>query len=323
MKRFNAKLIVLLIAMLLFTVVPLGSVAAENEGVQLIQDENGNVIVYVDGLEETAFDYALSDNAQAEEMDLNYINSVQDDAENQVALIQASELPQSNYLYIRKDDGTVTTIELNKEDLFTKEEMELVETTTNRILTEVLDDAKTDTEVIGDMEYITNRGGLGIADDKNAVYSYQIFDLSNEKYKELQTLANELNSDYGNKTMYSKIEFANKFYNLYSELLGNVEWQPVEDMKIIQPKDAVDGQQYVVMLRKVAEDGTTTYDVKFMTSVRKEIDRMKTEEITTQETSKLPITGDSIVLFVLLAALVIITIVVFIRMKKLNKKADK
>ena len=49
-------------------------IAAVLTGCSVPTDENGNVIVYVDGLEETAFDYALSDNAQAEEMDLNYIN---------------------------------------------------------------------------------------------------------------------------------------------------------------------------------------------------------------------------------------------------------
>ena len=54
-----------------------------------------------------------------------------------------------------------------------------------------------------------------------------------------------------------------------------------------------------------------------------EVEPARTEEVAVQETSKLPITGDSIVLFVLLAALVIVAIIVFIRMKKLNKKADK
>ena len=42
-----------------------------------------------------------------------------------------------------------------------------------------------------------------------------------------------------------------------------------------------------------------------------------------QETAKLPITGDSIVLFVALAVVVIALIIVFARMKKLNKKEDK
>ena len=80
------------------------------------------------------------------------------------------------------------------------------------------------------------------------------------------------------------------------------------------------------MLKKVAKDGTTTYDAKFMKTYNSENEEMapaSTKEVKTQETSKLPITGDSVALFVLLAVLVVIAIVVFIRIKKLNKKADK
>ena len=47
------------------------------------------------------------------------------------------------------------------------------------------------------------------------------------------------------------------------------------------------------------------------------------ETRTVQETARLPITGDSIVLFVALAVVVIALIIVFVRMKKLNKKEDK
>ena len=80
------------------------------------------------------------------------------------------------------------------------------------------------------------------------------------------------------------------------------------------------------MLKKVAEDGTTTYDAKFMTTFfgeDAEVIPAHTETVEVQETAKLPITGDSLVLFILLVALVVIAIIVFIRMKKLNKKADK
>ena len=323
MKSFKAKLTILLITMLLITMlVPFGSVAAANEGVQLIQTTDGNIVVYVDGLEKEAFDYALSDNGSATEMDLNYINSVQDDEGNQVALITPDDLAQ--YLYIRKSDNTVTTVELNFDNIFTKSEMSLVENTTKRIQTEVI--SKTETEVINDVTYTQTVGGLGITDDQNATYSYQIVKLPDERYSELQNLANELNNDYGNKSMYSKIDFAKRFSDLYNQLISQVSWQQVEDMKVMQPEDATNGEQYIVMLRKVAQDGTITYDAKFMTSYRQDLEEVipaSTQEVETKETSKLPITGDSIVLFVVLAALVIIAIVVFIRMKKLNKKADK
>ena len=328
MKSFKAKLTILLIAMLVVTMlVPFGSVAAANEGVQIIKEADGDVVIYVDGLE-TSFEYALSEEAGATEMDLNYINSVEDDEGNQVALISASDFAESeNNLYIRTEDETVTYT-LDFSDMLTQDKMEEVKNTSNRISTSVLTGIVDRTETIEGKNYTYTVGGLKIEDDANAEYSYQIFKSTDERYSELQSLADELNSDgYDNEPMYTKIELANNFYNLYNELLAEVDWQPVdESMEIKQPSDATDGEKYIVMLRKVAEDGTT-YDAKFMKSNlgidEGQDEKVEQQEVTTQETSKLPITGDSIVLFVVLAALVIIAIVVFIRMKKLNKKADK
>ena len=329
MKSLKAKLIVLLITMLLFTMlIPFGRVAAANEGVQLIQTTDGNIVVYVDGLEKTEFDYALSDKADATEMELNYINSVTDDEGNQVALITTEDLAE--YLYIRKSDNTVTTIQLNVDvnTMFTQDKMALVENTTKRIATEEDENLSSREEVRDGITYTYTVGGLKITDDQNATYSYVMVNTSsNEDYNELQNLANGLNDN--SKSMYEKIEIANDFYNKYNELISDADvensWQEVKDMKILQNEDYENEEHYVVLLKKVAEDGTT-YDAKFMTTDNRgteEIIPASTQEVQTQETSKLPITGDSIVLFVLLAALVIIAVVVFIRMKKLNKKADK
>lgn len=329
MKSLKAKLVVLLITMLLFTMlVPFSRVSAANEGVQLIQTTDGNIVVYVDGLEKTEFDYALSDKADATEMELNYINSVTDDEGNQVALITTEDLAE--YLYIRKSDNTVTTIQLNVDvnTMFTQDKMALVENTTKRIATEEDENLSSREEVRDGITYTYTVGGLKITDDQNATYSYVMVNTSsNEDYNELQNLANGLNDN--SKSMYEKIEIANDFYNKYNELISDADvensWQEVKDMKIIQNEDYENEEHYVVLLKKVAEDGTT-YDAKFMTTDNRgteEIIPASTQEVQTQETSKLPITGDSIVLFVLLAALVIVAVVVFIRMKKLNKKADK
>lgn len=343
MKSFKAKLTILLIAMLVVTMlVPFSSVAAA-EGdlqVQLIGTDNDNdgtvdnIVVYVEGLENEAFDYALANTDTATEMDLNYINSVQDEEGNQVALISEGDLSltENNYLYIRENDGTERNVQLNVnvDEVFTQNKMSEVENTTKRISTEAVEDLSSRQEVIDDITYTYTVGGLKITDDQNATYSYVMVKLpDNNGYSELQSLADELNSGYESKSMYSRIEFANRFYNQYNALIEDAEnensWQSVENMQILQPEDYEqdEHEQYVVMLKKVAEDGTTTYDAKFMTTDNDQNKEFKNQQVSHQETSKLPITGDSIVLFVVLAALVIIAIVVFIRMKKLNKKADK
>ena len=345
MKSLKAKLIVLLITMLLFTMlVPFSRVAAANKDVQLIKvtDETGNenIVIYVDGLEKEAFDYALA-GENAQEGDKTFIKSELDNSDpeqaqeaNQVAVISANDLTaENNYLYIRKSDGSEIKVQLdvNKDTMFTQEKMSLVENTTKRILTTEAKDLASRTEERDGITYTYKVGGLQITDeDQTAEYSYVMAKLPAEGYSELRELADELNSDYASKTMYSKIEFANKFYNQYNALIENADnensWQPVENMQIVQPEDYNEQEHYVVLLKKVAEDGTTTYDAKFMKTYYEgieEVEPARTEEVAVQETSKLPITGDSIVLFVLLAALVIVAVIVFIRMKKLNKKADK
>ena len=125
MKSLKAKLVVLLITMLLFTMlVPFSRVAAANEGVQLIQTDNG-VVIYVERLEKTEFDYALSDKADATEMELNYINSVTDDEGNQVALITTEDFTETeNNLYIRTNDEEAKHIELDFNNMFTQDKME-------------------------------------------------------------------------------------------------------------------------------------------------------------------------------------------------------
>ena len=342
MKSFKAKLTILLIAMLVVTMlVPFSSVAAA-EGdlqVQLIGTDNDNdgtvdnIVVYVEGLENEAFDYALA-GENATEGDKTWIKSVSDNSSteaNQVAVIAAGDLTEdNNYLYIRENDGTERNVQLNISKINTKNDMYLVETTTKRVLTEEAKDLDSRVETVDGITYTYTVGGLKITDDQNAEYSYVMVKLPAEGYSQLQELADELNSNYESKTMYSKIEFANEFYNQYNTLIENADndnsWQAVENMQILQPEDYGQQEHYVVLLKKVSEDGTTTYDAKFMRTYYEgieEVEPARLEQVSHQETSKLPITGDSIVIFVVLAALVIIAIVVFIRMKKLNKKADK
>ena len=59
MKSLKAKLIVLLIATFAIAMLIPFNVLAANEGVQLIKTTDGNIVIYVEGLEKTAFDYAF------------------------------------------------------------------------------------------------------------------------------------------------------------------------------------------------------------------------------------------------------------------------
>lgn len=76
-------------------------------------------------------------------------------------------------------------------------------------------------------------------------------------------------------------------------------------------------------MREVDENNQEITDVKVMTSYREDSEDKipgRTDTKVTKETSKLPITGDSIILFIVLAVVVLLLVIVFIRMKKLQNK---
>ena len=99
-----------------------------------------------------------------------------------------------------------------------------------------------------------------------------------------------------------------------------------EGTRIQQPEESVEGDQYVVLLKKVskiARSEETTYDVQFLTAHDNYEPNVVIEEVIVQETAKLPITYDSIALFVILGVIVILVIAVFMRIRNLSKKDEE
>ena len=330
MKKFELKLTGVVIALIIIALLIPTKVLGANEELQIVKTEQ-DYIIYVKDLAKTEFDFAISDKDNATEMELNYINSVEDEEGNQVAFVTQTKYNNElstnahNYIYIKTTEG-VEIKEINFDDAFDKAKMEEVETTTKRMETEVVTDIIEKDEEVEGVKVKVTVGGLKIIDTDQATYYYASTKLPAEKYTELMELAEQINSSYNEMDMYERIKTAKQFYNLYNELKGLQNWLEVENMTIMQPNDAQKGEQYVVYLKKLDEDGNETIDVKLMTSYREDEEEKipgKTETRVVKETAKLPITGDSIILFVVLAAIVIIAIIVFIRMKKLQNKENK
>lgn len=327
MKGLQVKFMaVVLIGVFLILTIPVNVLAAEAD-IQVVKTEEDNYIIYVKDLLDTEFKFAIGTKEDEVETELDYINSVTDGEGNQVALIEKSKIAsENNYIYIKNNEKTiVNAVDFSESftQVFDTEKMKIVETTTNRIKTKLLTNLEEKNEIIDGIKYTETVGGLKIVDEENANYFCKIEKLPAEKYSELKELADKLNNEYESKDMYSKIEFAKEFYNLYEELINQEIWEPIEDMEIRQPINSKKDDQYVILLKKVNEDGINTFDVKFMISYREDKEEKipgSTETKVVQETTKLPITGDSIVLFVILAIIVIALILVFVRMKKLQKE---
>ena len=333
MKNFKAKLTGAIVLFMMIMLVPMIVLAVTNENVQIISntDEQGNkeYIVYIQELMQTNFASAVSNSESTPEQDLTFVTA-RDGEGNYVADLKNVVMEGPTYLYVKynQDNQEKTDIiELDLSKALDKTDMEYVENTTKRIDTETVSDLVEINEEINGVQTTLTVGGLRITDTDNATYQYQLMKVNEgTPYSRLVELADELNSEnYDQKDMYSKIQLTSEFYTLYNQLIERATWEAVVDNEIRQPSDAIDGDQYVVLIRKTAEDGTVTTDAKLMVSqITPYEEREDVEETrTVQETAKLPITGDSIILFVALAMVVIALIIVFVRMKKLDKKEDK
>lgn len=330
MKKITLKLTGIVIALIIIALLVPTKVLGANENLQIVKTEQ-DYIIYVKDLAKTEFDFAISENLNADDIDLNYIKSVEDQEGNQVAFVELTKYNDelkdnaNNYLYVKTAEG-VKCIEINFEDAFDKEKMAEVETSTKRIATEVVTDIIEKDEEINGVKVKVTVGGLKIKDNDKATYYYASTKLPADTYTELMELAEKINSEYNTMDMFTRIETAKQFYNLYHNLETQQKWVEVENMTIMQPNDAQKGQQYVVFLKKVDENGMETVDVKLMTSYREDEEEKipaRTETKVVQETAKLPITGDSIILFVVLAVIILVAIIVFIRMRKLQNKESK
>ena len=333
MKSFKAKLTGAIVLFMIIMLVPMIVLAVTNENVQIISntDEQGNkeYIVYIQELMQTNFASAVSNSASTPEQDLDFVTA-KDGEGNYVTQIDANAVTgDTTYLYVKYDGQESTEVlELDLSNALDKTDMEYVENTTKRIDTETVEKLEEINEEIDGVQTTLTVGGLRITDTDNATYEYQLTKVTdNTPYSRLVELADELNSEnYDQKDMYSKIQLTSEFYTLYNQLMKGATWTAVTDNEIRQPSDAIEGDQYVVLIRKTAEDGAITTDAKLMVSQinpYEEVEPERQETRTVQETAKLPITGDSIILFVALAMIVIALIIVFARMKKLNKKEDK
>lgn len=334
MKKYIKNAVAILLATIFMLLIMQTKGFAANENIQVVKTENGYVI-YVKDMENKDFKYAISKNPinqndETESVNLNYINSVKDqDGEegNSVALISEEAASNAKYLYIKGSEKS-ERIELNLEkDVIEKSEIALVEKTTNRIKTELLTNIEQRNEEVDGVKYTETVGGIKIADDTDAKYQYISVKLPNEKYNEFKEKVDVLNINYQALSMYEKIEYAKEFTKIFDGLIEsantNKTWKDVdENLVITQPQDAKDGERYIVLLKKV-KDGEISYDAKFMLSYREDNEEKipgRTETKTVQETAKLPVTNDNLILFGILAVIAIALILVFIRMKKIKHK---
>lgn len=294
---------------------------------QIIKTEEEKYIIYVKDLQKEEFNYAIANTPTAKEMELKYIHSSKDDEQNSVIVIDKNvynvKQNEKAYLWIKQGEREIITgKEIDFSQSFEKSKIEEVENTGKRIKTEIISNLVQEERTDENGVKITVKvGGIKIKDNQNARYFYQIMPATNE-YGTLVELAGKIKNEYSQMDMYEKINVAKEFYNKYSNLISKANWNLVEEMQIRQPKEAKNDSKYVVFIKKV-EGNQITLDSKFLISKETETPTYEREQKIIEETTKLPITSDSILLIVALGIIILMMIFVFIKMRKTKNEADR
>lgn len=329
MKKLTKKFTGIAIIAILLMLYPIMTLATEstNENLQIVQTEKEKFIIYLKDLQDKEFSYAISKDQTTSEMNLNYIHSVKDEDNNQVILVDKGiyDVNQSTkaYLWIKQEGKQVETAkEVDFSKAFEKNKIEDVENITKKIKTETISDLLEEEKTDENGVKITVKvGGIKITDSKEAQYFYEMMPAT-ENYATLMEKAKKIKNEYSNMDMYTKIQTAKEFYELYNQLAEKANWQLVENMQIKQPKEATEGSKYVVFIKKV-EENKETIDVQFLTSTEEQTPSYEKEKKIVQETTKLPITGDNLVLLITFTIVVIAMIFAFIKMKKSDNKTKE
>ena len=343
MNKYILKIFFILFIVLYITTIPLINYAT-NEDVAIVSyviDDNGQekmeFLIYIKDHIKNKFKYAFSNKEKTEEIDLNYINSVTDNFGNEVAFLDAKKYEELSkekiYMWVKNEKGEeiINGIQLEFSETLSKEEMQTVETLTKRIEVEISDTKEkveaTDPISKKEIDGVTENvkvGYIKITDNDNAKYYYRLIKITESMdFENLMKLAKEINKTYENLDMFGKIKLSKEFYELYIKLIEETNWEEVENMTINQPEESVEEDEYVVFIKKVEEENEVV-DVQFLTAYDDYKENVIKEQIVTQETTKLPITYDNIILLIIAFAIIIIALVIiFIRIRKVSKRNEK
>ena len=335
MKPLKLKWVVTIIIILAITLGIQSMVLATNEEIQILKKSDSEFILYLKNHMESEFEFSFS-NDQPEDVvkeNLRYRKSGTDSIEdgNHIVYID-SELyttyfSKLTYLWARTLSGEyfVEGIEIDLNDFVTDEDVEFINNMTEVIEVDTTNTLVTEEE-IDDVKITRTIGKIDIKEEGTTYY--QIVNLpASEEYNEFMEIAETIANNQIPSGFYERLEITNEFMKLYNQLVPAIEdanWIEVTDNTILQPEDSEEGEQYIVWLKNEQEGEETKIDVQFMTS----FEDYKQEVINEQITTKLPVTYDNPILFILLAVLVILFIVLLgiraiINRKKVNTKGEK
>ena len=326
MKKLFSKIIFTILMAVAILAIS-NTVLGASETHTILQKSDTEYVIYLKASLDKEFEFIFTNDVLENDAALDYKKNAKDSKDGlPVAYVDADLYAKyfqdktATYLWAKNADGYIAKgLKLDLSQNVTEKMVELVTNTTKRITVDTTQKDVVEVEKDG-IKYTTTTGKIVIKDDEKATYYYTMTDITkSENYAKLMQMAEEINKLDSANTV-TKLDKSKEFYDLYNKLLSEVKansWVKVENMEIPQPKESKTGDKYVVWVKQEATAGTVT-DAQFMTCYKEEDKQFVKEEQVIVETSKLPVTYDSIALFVVLGIAVVLFAVLLVARKKSN-----
>lgn len=303
--------------------------SATSEQMQILKKSENEYILYLPNIE-AEFEFAFSNASDIDKSTLLFEDSAKDKVEdgNDIAFIDSTlydeyfKAKENTYLWVKQgEEYKVEAEKIDLTDSITEEDIQFLNKITTKIEVKV-GEKELPIETVDGVEITRKIGTINIKDDETAKYSYKMVkSTTGSDVEKLIKLATEINEESLNdKAMFDKLTKYSQFKEIYNKLqpkLDDKNWTELDGKEIEQPLDSKKGDQYIVWLKKQV-DNDIVVDVQIMTCADKYNEEFETQETILKETTKLPVTGDSIVLFVV-AGIILISIVAVVILKKRNK----
>ncbi len=322
-KQLYRLITIVLLAFSILAITQMAVYAQDKTKISLLKTSEESYIIYIEDTIDTEFLFSFSNNQETLEDDLIFQASGLDSNESNVAYM-SKELAEDFkdgkvYLWVKVND-VLTSYEINLNQAVTNEEIEFINSTTKRIEVDTNGSKNTSQDVEG-VKITHSQGKVTITEEGNA-FSYYMVKVANEETTNFVELANKIMSSE-ELTNYERVTLAREFTDTYTKMFEEIEnWEEVPSNKeILQPQESKKNDIYLVWLRN---DTTQEHDVQILVcDDHQDIEVEEAKKVTTYETTKLPVTYDSIITLILvLVALVAIILVLIVVKKKLSKKED-
>ena len=330
MLSYKTKLTVSTIIAILFISI-LGmiyTVNGANENMQIIKKSGTEYLIYISEHMDSQFEFAFSNDQGADKETLGYKSSILDSTseKNNVAYIDNSlyttYFSGKTYFWARDLSGKyfAEKVEIDLSKAIEESNVNLINNLTKIIKVDTKNTITT-SEVVNEVKVTKTVGKVDVLEEGTTYY--QLVKLpASEDYNEFMKTAEKIANDKIENNMYAKLKVANKFSNYYNRLVPDIDdanWIKVNNNTILQPEKSHNGEQYILWL-KTENNRENKIDVQFLTC----FEDYKPEVISEKITTKLPVTYDNPILFIILAVLVVAFVVVLILRNKSEKtKTEK